>query len=192
MTTVVLIPWADTDWSREGRLNARTPVSLNAQGRRRALHWANVLASRELAAVYGSPETPALQTAAVFAERAEVRLRQVRDLKELDVGLWEGLTEPQVRQRYPRVFRQWTDHPASVCPPDGENLADAAARIRKAIARITRKHRNHTVGVVLGPFALALARCALENRNLGELRGLTSLEPVWYEVEPGRRAAGPS
>ncbi len=187
MTSVVLIPWADTDWSRDGRLTARTPVSINAEGRRRALHWANELASRELAAVYGSHEKPAHQTAAVLADRAEVRLRQVRELKEVDVGLWEGLTEPQIRDRFPRAFRQWADHPDSVRPPDGESLADASARIRKAIARISEKHRNRTVGVVLGPLALALARCALENRDLGELRYLTTPEPVWYEVETARR-----
>jgi broad specificity phosphatase PhoE len=188
MTTVVLIPWADTDWSQAGRLHARAPVSINADGRKRALHWANQLASRELAAVYGSPERPAHQTASVFADRAEVRVRQIQDLQEVDVGLWEGLTEPQIRERYPRVFKQWADDPGSVCPPDGERVRDAADRIRKAIARITHKHRNRTVGVVLGPLALALARCALENRGLGELRWSARPEPLWYEVEIDRRA----
>ena len=49
MTSVVLIPWAETDWSSQGRLAANTPLALNQTGRRRALDWANELASRELA-----------------------------------------------------------------------------------------------------------------------------------------------
>jgi hypothetical protein len=31
---------------------------------------------------------------------------------------------------------------------------------------------------------MALARCGLEQQELGELRGLMSDEPVWYQIGP--------
>jgi probable phosphoglycerate mutase len=187
MTSLVLIPWGATDWSIAGRLNARTPLPLNRDGRRVAVRWANELASRELAAVYCGGEKAAVQTAEVVATRSEVPRRGLDDLNEVDIGLWEGLTEMQIRDRFPRLYKRWEEQPDRVCPPDGENLAQAADRLREAIARIAHKHKNDTVGVVLGPLSYALARCSLERRNFGELRVLKPGGPVWYELEPAAR-----
>jgi probable phosphoglycerate mutase len=187
MTSVVLIPWGATEWSRDGRLNARTPLPLTRDGRRRAQNWANELASRELAAVYCGVEKTAVQTAEVVAASSEVPRKGLDDLNEVDVGLWEGLTEPQIRNRFPRLYKTWEDQPDAVCPPDGESLAAAARRVKQAIARIAHKHKNDTVGVVLGPLSFALARCSLERRSFGELRGLMPGEPVWYELDPRAR-----
>ncbi len=190
MTSMVLIPWGATLWSTAGRLNARTPLPLTKDGRRLAVNWANELASRELAAVYCGGEKAAVQTADVVAARSEVPRRGLDDLNEVDVGLWEGLTEMQIRDRFPRLFKRWEEQPDCVCPPDGESLAHAADRLREAIARIAHKHKNGTVGVVLGPLSFALARCSLEQRSFGELRGLKPGGPVWYELEPGARPHG--
>ena len=182
MTSVVLIPWAETDWQSAGRLAAATPLALNDRGQEQAQRWARELAACELAAIYRSDEKTAVQTATVLAEGTEVRAKPAPELKEVGLGLWEGLTETQIQQRFPKVAKLWEDRPASVCPPDGEDLAVASERVKKAIRKIASKHKSGAVGVVLGPLAFKLARCQLEGASLDEMRELTSSEPVWYEL----------
>ncbi len=140
------------------------------------------MAGRELVAVYCADESTAKETARQVAELAEVRLRQLPGLEELDVGLWEGLTFAQVESRFPKIYRRWVEDPASVCPPDGEPLDAAAERVRQAIERITRKHKGATVAVVLGPIALALARCYLERTESKQFQQMKVGEPVWYRL----------
>lgn len=188
MTSLLLIPWADTDWSAAGRIAASTPIGLNDTGVRRARQWACQVANRELAAVYRSKEEASVQTAGIVAQGAEARVKCDPELREVDMGLWEGLTRGQIKERFPKIFKRWDTQPDSVSPPEGEDLQTAGRRLQRAIHKIAQKQKDRVVGVVLGPTALALARCTLEHRDSRDLRKLITDEPVWYQVGPeGRR-----
>jgi len=192
MTSIVLVPWGLTDWGAAGRLATRTPLPLSEAGLEQAVQWANELAGRELAAVYCGNESTSRETAVVLAERAEVRLRLLPGLAEVDLGLWDGLTSAQVESRFPRIYRRWIDDPAAVCPPDGECIATAADRIRQAVEQIVRKHQGATVAIVLGPIALSLARSHLEHGEPSRMHRLKATEPVWYRLGDGLVQAVPS
>ncbi|MFQ5490327.1 MAG: histidine phosphatase family protein [Phycisphaerae bacterium] len=182
MTSIVLVPWANTDWGEAGRMAARTPLPLNDSGLKQAAEWANELAGRELRAVYCAEEATSKQVAQLLASRAEVRLKTVSTLEEVDVGLWEGLTSAQVESRFPKIYKRWLEDPSGVCPPDGELLGDAAQRVYQAITKIARKHNGSSVAVVLGPIALAATRSQLEHGAAGRLHHLKANEPVWYQI----------
>lgn len=189
MTSLVLIPWANTDWHDDGRLASRTPLPLNAEGRIQAAAWGDALAARELGMLYSSREQASLETASLVARRSEAKCKHVEGLDEVDFGLWEGLTEEQLNGRFPKLFKKWTADPTSVCIPDGEDFGAAAARIKTALTQIARKHRNGAVGVVLGPTVLALWRCELERVSIGRLREFIAHEPVWHELDPSAMKA---
>jgi len=181
-----------TDWSAEQRLASRTPLPLNAEGLKQGLAWANELAGRDLSTVCCGDEPNSRRVAELVADRAEVRLRPMEELREVDVGLWEGLTPAQIEERYPRIYRRWLEDPTAASPPEAEPFADAVERIRGGLDRIIRKHRDHAVAVVLGPLALAVARCHLEHAEVSELHrfrpsqpdlGIAGSEaPIWYKL----------
>ena len=189
MTSLVLIPWASTGWQANGRLASRTPLPLSDEGRAQAAAWGDALAARELVTLYSSEEQSSMETASLVVERSEAKRKYTEALDEIDFGLWEGLTETQLSDRFPKLFKTWVEDPRSVSIPDGEELGKAAARIKAALRQIVRKHRNGAVGVVLGPTVLALGRCELEQVPLGRLREFVVHEPIWYELDSsGKRA----
>ena len=189
MTSLVLIPWASTGWQASGRLASRTPLPLSDEGRAQAAAWGDALAARELVTLYSSEEQSSMETASLVVERSEAKRKYTEALDEIDFGLWEGLTETQLSDRFPKLFKTWVEDPRSVSIPDGEELGKAAARIKAALRQIVKKHRNGAVGVVLGPTVLALGRCELEQVPLGRLREFVVHEPVWYELDSsGKRA----
>jgi len=183
MTSIVLIPWAMTEWGEAGRYATRTPLPLTESGVEQAVQWANELAGRELRAVYCGDEPNSRQTGRLLADRAEVKLRPLGGLNEVDLGLWDGLTESQVDARFPKLYRRWVEDPLSVRPPDGESVGYAGERLGRAVDQITRKYKKGTVVIVLGPIALALVRRYLEDGRGGSLHGLRTDQPVWYHVE---------
>jgi probable phosphoglycerate mutase len=52
-----------------------------------------------------------------------------KDLRERSGGVWEGLTDTEIRTRYPVEHANWT-------PPDGEPSAVVAERVAGALHRI--------------------------------------------------------
>lgn len=124
---VLLIRHSETEWSRSGRHTSRTDLPLLDEGRPRAEALGRRMAGRSFALVLTSPLTRARETAelARLAEVAEV----TDDLRELGYGSYEGLTTVGIRAERPG-WDLWKDG-----SPDGEPLADAAARVDRVIAR---------------------------------------------------------
>ncbi|MHC4064772.1 MAG: histidine phosphatase family protein [Planctomycetota bacterium] len=185
MISIVLVPWGLTEWGASGRLATRTPLPLSQEGAEQAVQWANELAGRELAAVYCGDEHTARETAELMAQRAEVRLKTQPGLEEVDHGLWEGLTMAQVESRFPKIYRRWVEDPTSVCPPEGEPLKDASDRLKRSLEQIARKYKGGAVAIVLGPVALALTRCHLEDNQPEQMHQMKAEQPVWYRLNDG-------
>jgi broad specificity phosphatase PhoE len=181
MKSLVLIPWAETEWSAAGRVAGGTPLPLTENGRSVARHWAESMAAAGPGTLYSSEEQTSVDVARVIASRTGGTCKIVPDLAEVDVGLWDGLTVEELKRRYPKTFKKWNADPSSVCPPEGEELEHARGRIFRAFEAILRKGDGQCIGVVLGPLAFALARCWLETAEVCDLHAMVHTEPLRFE-----------
>lgn len=143
--TAFLIRPGETDFDVQDRVQGALNLPLNEHGRRQVADICAALAEEDLEVVYSSPTEPALSTARQIANRLDLPLKVLTALTNVDLGLWQGLSLAEIRQRQPRIFRQWEDSPDSICPPQGENCAEAIDRIRTALKRPLRRG---------GPFAI--------------------------------------
>lgn len=189
MNLLVLVPWPETSWSAAGRVAGATPLPLTETGHEQALSWCQELASVGLSAVYSSSEPASVETAQALARRFRVRHKQVAALAEVDAGLWDGLTTTELKRRFPKIFKRWYDDPSSVCPPEGEDMAEASERLKAALERIAGKHDDGNAAVVLGPLAFALVRCFMESASISQMRALMRDRPVRYSLSGGKRLA---
>lgn len=169
---IVLIPCGPSTWRQAGRLLGRTEIGLTDQAEQRCAEWAEQLRPLGIQRLYHAPDELATQTARLLGRRLNVPVRALDELAEVDCGLWTGLTEAQIRERFASAFHQLADAPLSVQPPGGEALAQAAQRLRRAVQRIARRGDAQTVGLVLRPVALGLARCVLDGADPARLWSL--------------------
>ena len=124
---VLLVRHGDTEWSRSGQHTSRTDLPLLPDGEAAAEALGRRLKQYELALVLTSPLMRARETARLAGLDADVEVTD--DLRELGYGEYEGRTTADIRVDQPG-WSIWT-HGA----PDGESLADAAARADRVIAR---------------------------------------------------------
>lgn len=130
------------------RYNGQTDVDLTERGRQQYLSLAERLAAEPIAACYASDLTRCAWGAERLAERLGIRLSVQADLRELNIGIWEGMTFADIQQRYPEMWQARLADLVTYRVPQGENLLDVHARVMPVIAEIVDRHRGEEVLVV--------------------------------------------
>jgi probable phosphoglycerate mutase len=130
------------------KLPGRAPgLHLSDAGRRQAEAAARRIAKlRQVTAVYASPVDRARETAVPIAQALGIALRIERDLAELDVGEWTGISLAQARRR-----KEWEiiqARPSAFRFPGGESFMECQTRMTAAIARLVERHRGGTIVAV--------------------------------------------
>ena len=155
---IVLVKPGATDFDDQGRIVGSLDVPLSDVGMLQAREAADALADVDLTAVYSGPCLAAQQTAVEITAHSRVRPRVEPLLKNIDMGLWQGREMDELKANQPRFVRQWQDNPDQVCPPEGETLMDVRPRVDALLKRISRKHKNGVVVIVVAdPLASVIA-----------------------------------
>lgn len=138
-STLYLVRHAETDWNTAGRYQGQSDPPLSARGEMQAQHLASSLASIHVSAVLTSPLQRARKTALALAER--VGLAAVSDdrLMELGFGKWEGLTQAEVKSRWPELLRMWKKAPDQTGFPGGETLHDLRCRVQSFLSDMAQQ-----------------------------------------------------
>ena len=177
MTEILLVRHGETDWNTEGRVQGHTDRPLNATGLEQARVLAAQLAQEPLVAVYSSDLVRARDTATIVADVHGLDVWLDPDLREKNFGTWEGLTDTEIRSRFPDAARgSWGD---------AETTEMVAERAVGAIDRIRAQHRS---GSVLAAHTASL-RAILARLGVSTGRSATaqSSGPV---PDPGRHRRG--
>jgi broad specificity phosphatase PhoE len=132
-----------TAFNAERRFQGQTDIPLNAVGREQAARAARYLAALQPDAIFASDLTRAAETAAALARLTGLSVQLDKDLRERHGGLWEGLTDVEIRERYPEAHAVWV-------PPEGETAATVADRGSAALERIADSMPSGTTAVVTG------------------------------------------
>lgn len=131
-----LIRHGQTLWNQEGKIQGKTDIPLNEEGRKQAELLAEAMEKRRVGAVYSSPLKRAFETASRVAERKGLPVILLSGLREVDFGLWEGMTWKEIEAAYYEDFVLWDKNPAEHTPTGGEKREDCSARCERAMEQI--------------------------------------------------------
>jgi len=179
MSQVVLILPGATDYELQGRIQGDLDIPLCEEGREEVQRVARELQALGLDVVYGSCCSSAAQTAAGIAKALGIKAKKLDNLENLDHGLWQGLLIDEVRQKQPKVYRQWQEHPESCCPPEGETIEHARSRVEAVLAKLLKKHKDGVFGLVVPEPLASVVREYLGDGELGDLWEATCEHGRW-------------
>ena len=165
-----LVLWrhGETRWNVEDRFQGQSDIPLDPNGVAQAERAARLLASLRPAAIFASDLSRATATAAPLARITGLPVTLEKDLRERHGGAWEGLTGPEIRERYPAEFLTWS-------PPDGETAAAVADRVATSLDRITE-------GLPAGALAVVVSHGAALRLGMSKLMGMP--EELWGAIGP--------
>ncbi len=140
MKRCYLVRHAQTAWNGANRIQGHSDIPLSALGQEQAKRVGTLFATRHLKGIFTSHLQRSQQTAQAIASGNGHGIQPVveRDLAEIHLGAWEGLTPEEVDGRFKGAYEQWKMCPSAVVIPEAESLDAFRGRVRQAFERLLR------------------------------------------------------
>lgn len=148
MTELLLIRHGETLWNQQGRMQGQRDSPLTPTGLHQARQLARRLKDVRFAALYTSDLGRAHQTARCIADLTGHELIADRGLRERDFGIFEGLTNAEIKARYPEDYELFAKRDPHYAMPEGESAAQFRRRVMETLERLARHHDDQTIVVV--------------------------------------------
>ncbi|MFY2562445.1 histidine phosphatase family protein [Corallococcus terminator] len=148
VTRMILVRHGRPSEEMKGRCYGRLDVGLAPEGHVQAERAARLLAQVEFQALYSSPRLRALDTARRLAEDRGMDLRVEEAFREIDFGLFEGLTYEEAERLHPAVYAEWMAHPERVRFPEGETFSEMRERVREGGRALRARHVGQCFALV--------------------------------------------
>ena len=148
MTELILVRHGETLWNRERRMQGQTDVPLSEIGLKQAQAVGQRLAQEKFAALYSSDLARAYATAEAIAQASGKPIIRDKALRERTFGIFEGLTSPEIAERYPVENERFAAREPDYAMPGGESSRAFYERGLACLTRIAHAHAGERVVVV--------------------------------------------
>ena len=173
--TILLVRHAAHD--HLGRiLSGRMPgVPLSGAGRAQAAALGARLSAEPLRAIQSSPVQRARETAdAIAAAAGGCNVTQADALDEIDFGGWTGATFAALEED--AAWRHWNAARSQACPPGGETMAQAGARLMRHAAALAARHDGAMIALV--------SHCDVIRAAVAGWLGLSLDHALRFDIDP--------
>ena len=166
MGQLYIVRHGETVWNREGRIQGHTDVGLSHRGLEQARLLAERLKPVRFDAAYASDLSRAAGTAAAILDGRGVPVSPTPRLREYHKGAFEGMTEGELRSKYPAEYPGYVAKDLDYAPDGGESTRQVSERMTSVINEIKERHLRDTVLVVGHGGSLRAAMMALLGMSL--------------------------
>ena len=175
----------ETDNNVQGRYAGNCDVPLNQNGLRQAEELSRKLADIEFDIIVSSPLARARKTAeTVLTRHPETPFVIIKNFAERSVGVFEGLTKAEAKERYPELFnRQCTRQPDDA-PTGGETIRQFDVRVAAGLEGLKTRYADKTVLLVCHGFVSRMINKQLCGLSYDQMHGFTlnNCEVAEYEL----------
>jgi len=191
---LILIRHGESDGNAQRKFSGFQDVNLTEKGIWQAKRLARRLEGVQVNAVYCSDLKRARHTTEIiFGDRGK-DIVVSPNLREINFGIWEGMTFEEIKLREGAKFTSWMENPdEKTIIPQGESLAILNERVMTEVNRILQEHKNEekdkTIDIVCHGGAIRIILCNVLNLELKNLwfikQNSTALNIIEYYNHKG-------
>lgn len=148
-TTIILVRHGHVPGIAPPSFRGRADLPLTEQGIHQAGLTRDYLAfSTRPTVAYASPLSRCMRTGEIIAKPHAITVVPLPGFVDIDYGEWQGKTFEEVGTVAPVAFRDWLRRPHLAEIPNGEALAEVAARVTGVMRDVLRRHSGEAVLLV--------------------------------------------
>ncbi len=141
MPLLLLIRHGENDFVKTGKLPGQVAgIHLNERGQKQAEALGEALKDVPIKAIYSSPLERAIETATPIANARKLQIIPEPDLKDTDVGSWQGKSLKVLR--HTKLWSIVQNAPSRFRFPEGESFVESQARYVRALERMIRAYNK--------------------------------------------------
>lgn len=144
---LILIRHGESVANQMGVVQGHFDSPLNDRGKAQAQALASALAHERFDAIYASDLARAHETGLAVADRLGLDLRVDARIREIDVGIFSGLSWKAIAERYPEEHRRFVDSGNWALVPQAEGEEATRSRIDSFLSEIKERHPGGRVAV---------------------------------------------
>lgn len=148
MLTLYITRHGQTEWNTQSRMQGWADSPLTVTGVEAARQLGKRLQDVPLDAVYSSTSGRTIHTAQLILGERTTPLIQKEDLREINVGEWQGMLSTDIEKDYADQVKTYYEHPSQFEPTSGESFHELKERVLGAVEDIAAAHPNGHVLIV--------------------------------------------
>ena len=147
-TEIILIRHGETEWNSQKRMQGHSNSDLSSVGQAQIQALGQWMKNVPFDLIYSSDSLRAKQTAEAITQFSGHELKIDLRLREKNLGVFEGLTTKEARERHPEVFRLFKTAGSKYVIDEGESTQQLQDRALEIVDEIRIKHPEERVLLV--------------------------------------------
>lgn len=166
--TFFIVRHGQTDWNVIGKTQGHGNSNLTKDGVEQAKSLAKFLKTQNIDYIFSSDLQRAVDTAQIVADEINLKINKIKDLREMNFGLWEGLLLDEIKNNYGESYKVWREKPHIAQIEKGETLNLIKQRTENFIKELNEKYENKNIllvshSVTVRVMMLSFLNSGLEN-----------------------------
>lgn len=166
MTKIYVTRHGETEWNTLRRMQGHQDSPLTEMGEKQATWLAERLKDVKIDYIYSSPAGRAMQTAEIVNQHKNLEIKKRDNLKEIYLGQWEGLTQPEIEAIDAEEYQNFWHKPECYQAKTGESFEEVIVRTSIELERIAEAHAGETVLLVAHAVVLKSLFAYVEQKPL--------------------------
>jgi len=159
LTKIYLIRHAEAEGNIYRRAHGHFNGRITARGYNQIAKLRDRFEKEDLSAIYSSDLLRASVTAVALSKPRGLALNLTKNLREVNMGVWEDVAWGDLEYQYPEMSRHFNDDPANWKVSGSEQYEVVQKRIIECLTEIGNNHDGETVAVFSHGFAIRSLMC---------------------------------
>lgn len=183
---IYIIRHGQTLWNLQGKKQGRNDSPLTLKGISQANNVAKILLEEKIDlnnfTVVSSPQWRCRQFLSIICEQIEFDYNKCifeDNLREHAFGMWEGLTEEQIKEQYGEIYKKRELSKWDFIAPMGESYD----LVHKRVAKVLEKYEEQNIIFVCHEMISKVLRGKMLELDKKEIMSLKHRQDVVYKIE---------
>ena len=128
-TRLYLVRHGELVTSKEWRYVGQMDVELNETGKKQIQNLSGRLSSEQIEMIFSSDLTRTIESAEIIGNKLEIINEPISELREINLGVWEGLTLEEIEESFPEDLVKRSEDIKDFRIINGESFSDVKKRV---------------------------------------------------------------